>query len=115
MPRPAQAGLIRGIRKVSRTNAEPHWPDLRFQPQASAPTGRNLKLEGTQTSDGDHPARRDGITSAHPSAADLLATGRRLAAALQFGTEDTLTELPEDGPGLPLGTLARGCSSRKPG
>jgi hypothetical protein len=55
-----------------------------------------------------NPGRRDAIRSGHPSAADLLAAGRRLAAAFQFGEGDTLAELPEDGPGLPLVTLARG-------
>jgi hypothetical protein len=53
-------------------------------------------------------ARREVITASHLSPVDLVAAGRRVAAALQFGAQDTLAELPGDGPGLQLEKLARG-------
>jgi hypothetical protein len=55
-----------------------------------------------------NPARRDGITPDHPSPADLLAIGRRVAAALQFGADDALVDLLDEGAGLTLAALARG-------
>jgi hypothetical protein len=55
-----------------------------------------------------NPAWRDGITADHPSPADLLAAGRRVAAALQFGADDALADLVDEGAGLPLAALARG-------
>ena len=54
-----------------------------------------------------NPARRDTLTADHPSPAELLAAGRRVAAALQFGAADTLADLDE-GSGLPLPALAGG-------
>jgi hypothetical protein len=53
------------------------------------------------------PARRDGIASGHPSPADLLAVGRRVAAALQFGAGDALADDPDEA-GLTVSMLARG-------
>jgi hypothetical protein len=53
-------------------------------------------------------ARREAITATSPSPVDLVAAGRRVAAALQFGAQDALVELPGDGPGLQLESLARG-------
>jgi hypothetical protein len=55
-----------------------------------------------------NPARRDGIRPDHPSPADLLAVGRRVAAALQFGADDALVDLLDEGAGLTLAALARG-------
>jgi hypothetical protein len=53
-------------------------------------------------------ARREAIAATDPSAVDLVAAGRRVAAALQFGAQDAVAELPGDGPGLQLERLARG-------
>jgi hypothetical protein len=55
-----------------------------------------------------NPTRRDGITPDHPGPAALLAIGRRLAAALQFGADGTLADLVDEGAGLTLAALVRG-------
>ena len=61
-----------------------------------------------------NPARRDTLTADHPSPAELLAAGRRVAAALQFGAADTLADLDE-GVGLPLSALAGGTEPDRAG
>ena len=55
-----------------------------------------------------NPARRDQISAGHPAPADLLAAGRRVAAALQFGVASALADLDDEGAGLPIPLLARG-------
>lgn len=52
-------------------------------------------------------ARRDTISADHPSRADLLAAGRRVAAALQFGNLDGLACDPDE-PGLTVSAAASG-------
>jgi len=53
------------------------------------------------------PARRDTISPAHPSRVDLLAAGRRVAAALQLGDADALVRDPGE-PGLAISAAAGG-------
>lgn len=55
-----------------------------------------------------NPARRDGITSGHPTPEELLTAARRAAAALQFGHKTALADAPDDQTGLPMPMLARG-------
>lgn len=71
-------------------------------------TVRAFALACSQLCTEDNPARRDGMTAGHPSRADLLAAGRRVAAALQFVVRDALADAPDDETGVAIPILARG-------
>ena len=55
-----------------------------------------------------NPGQRDVMTADSPSPGALLAAGRRVAAAIQFGAQHALADTTHEGPGVPLAHLAGG-------